>query len=511
VFVWLGARGARAAVLVVIAGALVLGAPGNAVAQGGAARSTSVAGVGVLAQGVGMGDRPSVRVRRVQRVLARRGFGLGPPGVDGRFGPLTAAAVRRYQARNGLAVDGIVGPRTRRALARLQARQQRASQRRREGTGGEQQRSSTPRSERPRSSADAGAATPRPERAAPPRPAAASGSDTTAIVIALFAVVVSLVAIAAVFGPRRARARRDGGEMNVVAVTRDVLLEGHSDDRRIGDFRGYALASATPDATGETRFLVDDPRKPTPVWVSSSDVTRSTSDLPAHAPVIGYVTVPTGPSDQEEQAFEDIESVCEERGWRLLEIVRDPEQTRMLDRPGLSYALRQIAAGHANALIISDVRRLTRSLVDLGALLEWFREAHAALIALDLDLDTTRAHGDDIASTLITLSEWERQKIARRTRSGLARVKAEGQPTGRPAVADNPELLARIATMRERGMTLQAISDQLNDEHIPTLRGGTKWRPSSVQAALGYKRPSARNPKNQLPPTELPQNQEQHN
>jgi hypothetical protein len=39
-------------------------------------------------------------------------------------------------------------------------------------------------------------------------------------------------------------------------------------------------------------------------------------------------------------------------------------------------------------------------------------------------------------------------------------------------------------------MTLQAIADTLNAEGVPTLRGGAEWRPSSVQAAAGYKRPS---------------------
>jgi hypothetical protein len=38
-------------------------------------------------------------------------------------------------------------------------------------------------------------------------------------------------------------------------------------------------------------------------------------------------------------------------------------------------------------------------------------------------------------------------------------------------------------------MTLQAIADTLNAEGVPTLRGGAEWRPSSVQAAVGYKRP----------------------
>jgi hypothetical protein len=59
-------------------------------------------------------------------------------------------------------------------------------------------------------------------------------------------------------------------------------------------------------------------------------------------------------------------------------------------------------------------------------------------------------------------------------------------------VADLPLLQRRIATMRASGMTLQAIADTLNQEGVPTLRGGAKWRPSSVQAATGYRRPSQR-------------------
>ena len=35
---------------------------------------------------------------------------------------------------------------------------------------------------------------------------------------------------------------------------------------------------------------------------------------------------------------------------------------------------------------------------------------------------------------------------------------------------------------------------------MPTVRGGSLWRPSSVQAALGYKRPSHKSAKEQLPP-----------
>ncbi|HVW88838.1 MAG TPA: peptidoglycan-binding domain-containing protein, partial [Gaiellaceae bacterium] len=53
-------------------------------------------------------------VAALQVALLRKGVYVG--AVDGVAGPLTRAAVRRLQARDGLVVDGIAGPETRRAL-----------------------------------------------------------------------------------------------------------------------------------------------------------------------------------------------------------------------------------------------------------------------------------------------------------------------------------------------------------------------------------------------------------
>ncbi|WP_336622308.1 peptidoglycan-binding domain-containing protein [Chlorogloeopsis sp. ULAP01] len=65
--------------------------------------------------GLGVGGRYFLRrgsrgpaVAAVQRALGIRGTGY--------YGPVTANAVRNFQARNGLLVDGIVGPQTRNAL-----------------------------------------------------------------------------------------------------------------------------------------------------------------------------------------------------------------------------------------------------------------------------------------------------------------------------------------------------------------------------------------------------------
>jgi len=206
-------------------------------------------------------------------------------------------------------------------------------------------------------------------------------------------------------------------------------------------------------------------------------------------PVIGYITLPEPGYTEDSAQSELVEQACMRQGWKLLETVHDRERGRILERPGLRYALERIAKKRADVLMVCELQRLSRSIVDLGALMAWFRDIDATLVALDLRIDTSTPAGRAVASTLISLAGWERERIAGRTRRGLAEVRAHGQPVGRPAVGDHPELLERIWSMRGANMTLRAIADQLNTEQIPTLRGGAEWRPSSIQTALGYRRP----------------------
>ncbi len=97
---------------------LVFACPSFAAA--GSGPSGAQADSRLIASGTGY-DAPdgSQRVRDVQHRLIRAGERPGP--VDGLYGPLTKAAVERFQAGEGLAVDGIVGPQTAGALSRQKA------------------------------------------------------------------------------------------------------------------------------------------------------------------------------------------------------------------------------------------------------------------------------------------------------------------------------------------------------------------------------------------------------
>jgi DNA invertase Pin-like site-specific DNA recombinase len=439
-----------------------------------------------LAQGAGMGAKPSPAVRRVQRVLHSRGYSLGRPGVDGRFGPLTDAAVRRFQADSGLAADGIVGPKTRTVVSRVERRQQRSSSARR--TGSRTKKPTLPKLV---------TTNPPATKTAPAGNDSDEGTSAGWLVAIALAAAVAAFCVAIAARVRRRPGRRPAGAPTVAPLSYELYLEGRSDDESVGDFRGNAIAARLADQAGEvprlgqTWYLVDDKRKPAPVWVRDDDVRRSPSGLVPGEPVIGYVTVSSEAQRNEaDPAVHAIEAACERAGLELSEVVTDRESGRGLERPGLTYALNQIAEGQASGLIVSDLRRLSRSIVDLGSLMQWFRDAGAGLIALDLGVDTSTPVGHEVAMTLIALGDWERERIARRTRSGLTEVKASGRRVGRPSLRDRPDLVERITAMRSANMTLQAIADQLNAEGVPTLRGGAMWRPSSVQAALGYRRPS---------------------
>jgi DNA invertase Pin-like site-specific DNA recombinase len=214
------------------------------------------------------------------------------------------------------------------------------------------------------------------------------------------------------------------------------------------------------------------------------------------ARALGYASLPQGRTigDPEFGAqVEAIELACSSRELLLVELVADLEERPGSDlaRPGLTHALERIEAGEASCLVVSALERLTRSVAELGTVAKWLESNGARLIVLDLELDTATPDGAMAARALAAVGDLERERLGTSTPGELSTTPAGF--SARSGIID-PELDERIRAMRAEGMTLQAIADALNAEGIPTLRGGAKWRPSSVHAATGYKRPRRKRP-----------------
>ncbi len=116
----------------------------------------------------------------------------------------------------------------------------------------------------------------------------------------------------------------------------------------------------------------------------------------------------------------------------MLEVIVDAgERAKSLDRPGLHRALGMLKAGDAEALLVVKLDRLTRSLADLGTLVErYFGLGKAALLSVGEQIDTRSAARRLVLNVLASVSHWEREAIAERTATAMQHKARQGEYTG---------------------------------------------------------------------------------
>jgi len=203
---------------------------------------------------------------------------------------------------------------------------------------------------------------------------------------------------------------------------------------------------------------------------------------------IGYVSTlahaPIDVLDARNQTAR-IEHACAHRAWTLVGVTRDVDLNgaSAASRPALEYALRQLEQDAVDRLIVVHLERLCSSIAALSDILDHVVRHGAHLLCLEPMIDTASDGGSTAIRALIRMSRWERDRLAERTRTGLAAAR-RSRARSRPAVEDRPELEDRIVALRADGMTFQEIADVLNAEQVPTLRGGREWRPSSLQVTI---------------------------
>lgn len=180
-----------------------------------------------------------------------------------------------------------------------------------------------------------------------------------------------------------------------------------------------------------------------------------------------------------------LESEADRRGWQLIDVAVDAgfSGKAMTNRPALASALKLVESGQADVLVVAKLDRLSRSVADFAALLDRAQRRGWGLVALDLGVDTTTPAGELICNVMASVAQWERRIIGVRTKEALAAKRAAGVRLGRPQTLPI-EVVKRIVTERTAGQTLQSIANGLQADGVPTARGGTVWRVSSVAAVL---------------------------
>jgi DNA invertase Pin-like site-specific DNA recombinase len=174
----------------------------------------------------------------------------------------------------------------------------------------------------------------------------------------------------------------------------------------------------------------------------------------------------------------------------LIDIIVDGgESGKSLQRPGIQQMIALVDRRDVQVVIIAKLDRLTRSVRDLGELLERFQRRGVALVSVGESLDTGSAAGRLVLNVMASVSQWEREAIGERTRDALRHKKALGHRVGavpfgfalahdgRTLIQHPPEqsILKAIANHRRQGLSLRQVAQELNRDGFTTRCGGP-WR-----------------------------------
>jgi DNA invertase Pin-like site-specific DNA recombinase len=121
-------------------------------------------------------------------------------------------------------------------------------------------------------------------------------------------------------------------------------------------------------------------------------------------------------------------------------------------------------------------------MLDFARVMATAQKQSWALVALDVQVDTTSPSGEAMAHMLATFAQFERRLISERTKQALAQKRAGGIRLGAPPEID-PLIAGRIKQERAAGWTLREIAKRLNQDGVPTARGG-RWHASTLQRVL---------------------------
>ncbi|MBS1991708.1 MAG: recombinase family protein [Cyanobacteria bacterium SZAS LIN-3] len=215
---------------------------------------------------------------------------------------------------------------------------------------------------------------------------------------------------------------------------------------------------------------------------------------------VGYVRVSS--DSQADNASlpaqrEAIIKYCARKDLKLFAIFSDVQSGEdASNRDGFQKALSALYAGIGTYLVVHKLDRFSRNVLDSEQVKEELKAKGKKLVGVAEEIETATKDGELLFHMKTIFAAMERKAINRRCSMGRARKRSHGgyiggaPPFGWDAIgrelvvnADQQKVLREIFEMRERGLTLAAISFDLNSRGIKTKRG-TAWSPGPVQSIL---------------------------
>jgi DNA invertase Pin-like site-specific DNA recombinase len=183
---------------------------------------------------------------------------------------------------------------------------------------------------------------------------------------------------------------------------------------------------------------------------------------------------------------EDARAFCLAEGLEVVAVVSDVASGKVAPsaRPGMSEALRLLAAQEAAVLVSARADRLTRVNADLYALMDTSAKQGWCIRTADKIVDTCTESGRMMAAVAGLFAQQERALISARTRAAKQVQKAQGVRLGSKAIKTPEATRQRLRTLRAEGLTMQQTAERLNAEGLLTATG-KHWIWQNVQRVEG--------------------------
>jgi DNA invertase Pin-like site-specific DNA recombinase len=138
--------------------------------------------------------------------------------------------------------------------------------------------------------------------------------------------------------------------------------------------------------------------------------------------------------------------------------------------------------GEADVLVAAKIDRVSRSTTDFARLLDHAEKKGWKVVVLDVEVDTTTAAGRLVVEVVSAAASFESRRMGERQKAAHAVRRSQGKRAGQAPVLPEAVRL-RIADDRGAGRSLNRIAAALNDEGVPTAKGGV-WHASTISHVL---------------------------
>lgn len=169
-----------------------------------------------------------------------------------------------------------------------------------------------------------------------------------------------------------------------------------------------------------------------------------------------YARVSTNNGQDPEMQTRELREYCQRRGWETAGEYVDAGVSGAKDsRPELNRLMADAKRRRFDVILIWKLDRFGRSLRHLVNALAELESVGVAFVSLTDNLDLSTPSGRLMFQVIAAMSEFERELIRERVRSGMKNARAKGKAIGRPRSTLNDSI---IADLRASGASLRAIA-----------------------------------------------------